>query len=85
MSRERITMKDLETLVRLINEETGSPTEGYKPNQYMLDGAYGGWKLVRKCADNAGIREITSGYVPKRDLYHRLQSILTGLHMLKGG
>lgn len=84
MPREPITNKDLEGLVKTINEITNSPTEGYKPNQYMLDGAYGGWKLVRKCADNTGIHEITSGYVSKRDLYNRLQAILIGLRMSKG-
>lgn len=52
----RIKLRDLEQLVGIINKTTGSPTEyatrvdgKFKSNvgHYCLDGAYGGWKLVR--------------------------------------
>lgn len=80
------TLKDLELLVKQINEATGSPLEAYtkqpggsyqhNPTAYHLDGAYGGWKLAR------GNQPITtSGYTAKRALYAEMRAYLAGLEL----
>ena len=80
----RTTIKDLEALVKRINEATGSPLELYTKQPdgkytinrtaYHLDGAYGGWKLAR------GNQPITrSGYVPKSQLYNEMAAYLAGI------
>ena len=45
---------------------------------YCLSGAYGGYKL-EQYAKGGGIRSITSGYVPKRELYALMQAYLAGM------
>jgi len=83
----RVTEKQLETLVKRINEAAGTPLEPYvnvagkftaQVGNYHLSGAYGGWKLEQITNAQGGTRDITYGYVPKRDLYEQLQAILTG-------
>jgi hypothetical protein len=85
---QRITMRDLEAVVRRINDVTGSPVEPYKTvnkkhisniGNYHLDGAYGGWKLVRMMNESGGIKEVTYGFVSKRELYNLMHSYLNGL------
>lgn len=84
----RITEKDLNILVNRINQATNSPETAYTKTStglkgnighYMLDGAYGGWKLVRMDNESGGIREVTSGFVPKRELYYQLRAFLAGV------
>lgn len=92
----RITQKQLEAVVERINRATGSPLatytksenperdgRAYIPNigNYHLDGAYGGWKLVRMANGSGGMHSITSGFVPKRELYELMQAMLTGMEM----
>ena len=88
---ERITNKDLEYLVNRINEVTNSPKESYTKNEttgryqsnvgnYNIYGAYGGVSLHRIVNESGGIKDVFScGCVPKRELYNRMQSFLSGL------
>lgn len=89
---ERITQKDLEYLVKRINEITGSPIDYCTkvpsgmpiPNtnigNYHLDYAYGGVKLVRTVNKHGGITIIsTGGYGTKRELYNWISAFLLGL------
>lgn len=85
---ERITEKVLQYLVDRINEATGNIAKPYtkvgdrfKANigNYHLSGAYSGWQLQQMVNENGGIRSITSGYVPKRELYYQLSAYLSGL------
>jgi len=83
----RITKKDLENQVALINRLTGHPEEvtGHAiAGQYILAGAFGGNKLEQICKDGHGTNDITSGYDTKRDLYNKMSAIITGLSMKKG-
>lgn len=66
----RTTKKDLTIRVAEICRMTGK--------KFMLSGAYGGWQLVEHLPSGA-FRTITPGYVPKRQMEDRLNSILTGL------
>lgn len=87
---ERITQKDLEYLVKRINEATNSPLEPYTKDadgnfatnidNYHLDYAYGGAKLIRMCNLGGGISTIsTGGYGTKRELYHWMTAFLAGI------
>lgn len=82
----RITQKDLEWLVKIINNRAKSPQEPYNEarqaniGNYHLDYAYGGVKLVRMCNEHGGIRTISSGgYGTKRELYNWMEAFLYGL------
>jgi hypothetical protein len=89
----RINKKDLEILVNRINKITNSPMEyalkvdgKYKiqVGHFHLDGAYGGWKLVRTVNDGGAIEEITYGFISKRELYEKMKAYLSGLEFNKG-
>ena len=85
----RITQKDLEYLVGVINATTNSPTTPYTNvygkiganiGNYHLDYAYGGVKLVQMVNDGGGIREISrDGFGTKRQLHSWLRAFIAGL------
>lgn len=86
----RITEKDLESRVKYLNKITNSPEtyatkkpEGgldIHPGHYHLDGAYGGWKLVRTCNTGGGISDISrQGYTSKRELYTWINAYIDGI------
>ena len=85
----RITQKDLEYLVKRINEATNSPetsyqttSKGYKANigNYHLDYAYGGVRLSQMMNEGGGIHVISSGgFGTKRELYNWMQAFLSGM------
>ncbi len=95
----RITQKDLEYLVKRINEITDSPQTPYTRNgkkgkreagfianigNYHLDYAYGGVKLVRMVNEGGGISDISrDGYGTKRELYNWMRAFLAGLGLGK--
>ena len=92
---DRITQKDLEYLTKRINEATNSPLTPYTRNgkegkresgftanidNYHLDYAYGGVKLVRMVNESGGITEISrDGFGTKRQLCSWMQAFLSGL------
>ena len=88
---ERITQKDLENLVERINKVTNSPMTPYTRspdglaaniNNYYLDYAYGGVKLVQMVNKHGGITEISrNGHGTKRELYNWMQAFLTGTQL----
>ena len=87
----RITTKDLEFLVSRINKLTNSPAESWTRedgtskagvNNYHLDSAYGGVKLVRMTNESGGVSLVSrNGYGTKKELYYQLDAIITGLQM----
>lgn len=87
---ERITIKDLEKLVKTINQLTQSPPEysgvnGINIGHYYLDGAYGGWKLVQTVNNSGGVRAIGYGYEAKRVLYGQLRVFIEGIRTPEQG
>lgn len=87
---DRITQKNLECLVKRINQATNSPAETFTKEgnppflwnigNYHLDYAYSGVKLVQTANEHGGIRTIsTGGYRTKRELYQWMQAFLAGL------
>lgn len=77
----RITMKDLEKTLKKINEAKGFNNPKYSEvGSYSLDGAYGGWKLVKFVNNKGGEENITHSYCSKRELYNMMQSFLNGIN-----
>lgn len=84
---ERITQKDLESLVERINELTNSPLKPYdhethKSNvgNYHLSYAYGGVNLHRMVNNGGGVETpLGGGYHTKRELYVKLRAFISGL------
>lgn len=67
----RTTIKTLRTLVKTLNDVTGNPTDAYRkdgdryvaiPGVYILDCAYGGYRLAQMVSDTGGERNITPRY-----------------------
>lgn len=89
----RITEADLTNLCDTINRVVNHDTTRYtfsddgrymtKPGYYVLMGAYGGWQLQQYVNEAGGITTITSGYVPKRELYYQMRAFLSGLSVNK--
>lgn len=96
MARARITQKDLEAVVARLNRLTGSPEKPYVRDEkgslydaqgkslstgnYHLSYAYGGVSLHRVCS-SGGINDVfRCGHIPKRDLYEKMHSFISGIH-----
>ena len=89
----RITERDLKGAIKTLNRITGNPEANYRREgdktianvgSYYLDMAYGGNKLVQIVNEGGGIREITYGFIPKRDLYHQIWAYIKGIEDGKG-
>lgn len=69
----RITRKDLESLVNELNEAKGFDPKSVQYNTvgaYQLDYAYGGVKLVKIASPSGGQTNVsTGGYGTKKELY----------------
>lgn len=86
----RITLANLEAIVKRINMMTNSPLEPYTKlkngkfvaniGNYHLDGAYGGYALHRMDNKGGGVQDVLRvGHVSKPDLYYQLHSFIAGL------
>lgn len=88
LTMRQITLKDLEAVCKRINVATNSPIEPWvkidgkltaQIGCYYLSGAYGGYNLERICNEGGGVNNVFgSGFMPKRELYERMQAFLTG-------
>jgi hypothetical protein len=86
---DRITEKNLKSLVDTINHITNSPTEqytqtegGYRANvgNYHLSFAYGGVTLHRMVNDGGGVTTpLGGGYFSKRELYFKMHAFINGI------
>lgn len=86
---ERITLQNLEAVVKHINIMTNSPLESYTKKDgkyvanignYHLDGAYGGYALRRMVNEDGGISDVLRvGYATKRELYNAMHAFIAGL------
>jgi hypothetical protein len=82
----RITQKDLDNIVKRLNiAKKFKPTRTvgrYKNGKYKSSAgfhvsyAYGGAKLVFSKKDDSSQRGITYGFVPKKELYEKIQAML---------
>ena len=86
----RTTRDDMDRLVAMINRKAGTAPTPYtvgadgqhhgNAGNYHIDGAYGGWKLSRICADGHGTENVLNcGYTTKRDLHRLMSAYLDGM------
>lgn len=88
-----IKTSELHRLAQYINELTDSPAEAYtqdnarkwtaNPGHYYIDGAYGGFKLLRIVKGGGSTDVLGSGYSTKRDLFNQLHAYIQGLNYRK--
>ena len=89
----RITNKQLENKIELLNKITNSPSTPYtmtngrleaNANNYHLAGAYGGVTVHRMANSGGGVyTPFGCGYVTKKELYIRLTSFINGYELAK--
>lgn len=81
----RVTNKDLKTLVDQLNRKSKCSTDPYTNGKanvgtYYIDGAYGGVRLVQLVNESGGIRVISPfSYGTKRELYVFLSGMLEAI------
>lgn len=68
----RITLKQLNNLAELLTNLTNE--------NFEISQAYGGYKLV-KVLDKGGERDISRGYISKRDLYYQIHMYIDGFNV----
>lgn len=91
----RITEKDLQSLVDRLNEITGNKKEQYTKDEttgryvgnignYHLSFAYGGVTLHQMFNEGGGITTpLGGGYFTKRELYYKLHAFISGIQIGK--
>ena len=86
----RVTEKQLEAIVRRINQITDSPEESYTKDSagqyqsnignYHLDHAYGGVSLHRMVNESGGVNNVLGcGHIPKSELADLMYAYIRGL------
>ena len=70
--KQKTTVKDLESKIKELNRWTGS-------DLYILGGAYGGYRLERQVKQGGIIDVLKIGYVPKKELYSHLFTLIEGI------
>ena len=71
----RITKKQIEYQVKMLNEDMGNKTKSYENGKsnigtYTIDYSYGGCKLHQIVNNGGGVVEITPYRLTKRELYY---------------
>ena len=86
----RITIKNLESQVKYLNELTNNPLKPYSYGNgsnigcYYIQGAYGGYKLEQIVNKGGGCRTLlNTGFTTKKNLFNNINSFLLGLELGK--
>jgi hypothetical protein len=89
----RITRKDVDGAVNLLNRITGNEPEPYRKEgekwvtnlgNFHISGAYGGFALHRMATDEGGIRDIFNrGHMPLRELYDLIHAYIKGIQFAR--
>lgn len=79
--RPAVTVAQIESAVRRLNEMHGFNPEAVTGRAWNIgtvfsQGAYGGYQLQQVMTDGGGVRSLTSGYVPKRELLAKINEYL---------
>lgn len=87
--RPRITKKQLQDRIDLLNEITGNPMTPYDTSSgklvanvgnFHLSQAYGGYSLNEMSNESGGCYDtFRCGHVPARELYHRINALVEGI------
>ena len=73
--RPIITKQKMEHAVTVLNKTMGNNAD----NAFFVQGAYGGWQLMRKIPGTTAADSITTGFVPKRELFAIICGMSTAL------
>lgn len=79
--REVITVKMLDRVVKRIND---AASEEGTTGTFVLDSAYGGWRLEHVLMAGGHEDAMNTGYVPKRALYDAMHIFLRGIQLGRG-
>jgi hypothetical protein len=89
----RITRKDLDGAVNLLNRITGNEAEPYRKEgdkwvtnlgNFHISGAYGGFALHRMATDTGGVNDIFNrGHMPMRELYDLIHAYRRGIEFAR--
>ena len=81
----RITDKQLEAKVGIVNQMLGNP-EGAgcsTPGVVVLSGAYGGTGVHRYCNEQGGVSDLMGGHFTKREADWFLQGMIVALRAVR--
>jgi len=89
-----ITKKILDEQVKHLNNQTNNPIEAitydsktkigtWNKGCYCLDAAYNGYQLAQVYNESGAMKQITDGYVSKRELYEAIKYIRLGIQIAK--
>lgn len=71
-----ITKQRLELAVSVLNRTMGNTPD----NAFFVQGAYGGWQLMRKIPGSSAADSITMcGFIPKRELFNIVCNMSTAI------
>ena len=73
--RTIITKQKLEHALSVLNRTMGNTAE----DAFFIQGAYGGWQLMRNVPGTTAADSITTGFVPKRELFGIICGMSTAL------
>ena len=87
----RVTIKQLESQVKYLNELTGQPLKPYTFKKganvgcYYIQASYGGYQLEQIVNKGGGCRTLlNTGYTTKKELYNNINRFLLGIELAKG-
>ena len=73
--RTPITKKKLDHALAVLNKTMGNTAE----NAFFVQGAYGGFQLMRMIPGTTAADSITTGFIPKRQLFAIICGMSTAL------
>ena len=92
--QKRVTVSELEAIIKRLNIITGSPLEPYatgpdgkaipQAGSYHLSGAYGGYSLHRMVPSGGIVDVLRCGHVTARELRDLMWAFINGFEASKG-
>ena len=77
--KQQTTVKDLESKIKELNRWTKRDFLNGSSDLYILAGAYGGYRLEKQVKQGGIIDVLRIGYVPKKELYSHLFTLIQGI------
>ena len=78
--RPIITKQKLDHALAVLNKTMGNTAE----NSFFVQGAYGGWQLMRKIPGSSAADSVTMcGFIPKRELFNIVCNMSTAIALYK--
>ena len=74
--RSRITLTLVYHTLAQLNRAVGTTKD---QDDYILQGAYGGWQVQRRIPGGTSVTSVTTGYRSKREVYEAMYMMLFGI------